>query len=96
MGAAHTTMSVLPPLERTRARRRARSRSPTSKANTSDALAAVSYSNRHSSFSLSGTPRRRHSSSRSSYGIARVLSTRRRRGSTAPESTGRYSVVGGG
>ena len=35
-------------------------------ARTSDARAAVSYSIRHSVFSRSGTPRRRHSSSRSS------------------------------
>ena len=82
MGAAHTTMSTLPPFERIRARRLARSRSPTSKANTSDVRAAVSYSNRHNSFSRKGTPRRRHNSSRSASGTARVLSTRRRRGPT--------------
>ena len=83
MGAAHTTMSTLPPLPRIRARRPARSRSPTSRASTTDVRAAVSYSNRHSSFSLSSTPQQRHNSSRSAYEIAQVLSTARRRGGTA-------------
>ena len=43
-----------------RARRRARSKSPTSRASTSEVRAAVSYSIRHSSFSRNRTPRRRH------------------------------------
>ena len=82
----------LPPLERTGARRFARSSRSTSSARASEARAAVSYSIRHSVFSRSGTSRRDSWRSIARLGRLRVWSACSRRRLLCPRSMYRIIV----